>query len=141
MAPISSSTAADGALTISTKTIIQDLNDLNNGPSNSKTIPSLNANQNNNIGVPINSIPTGNLKEKSTKIHNDNFPEISKVFNTADFKSKLNQNYYKPGYDDFRWSGENNHMAKSIDMAQNNINSFNNVGEKNSGMIICNNLK
>ncbi|XP_048518072.1 uncharacterized protein LOC109544195 isoform X4 [Dendroctonus ponderosae] len=106
--------------------------------TNSDSIPS--PNQNKDIGVPINAIPAVNglnahskaiasasllSKEDANRISNSpvvsepekeplNLPEVEKA---EDFKTKFEPYGRADG-----WSADNLHMAKSIDLAQGNIN-------------------
>lgn len=72
--------------------------------------------QSKNIGVPINSIPAKNSQEEGSQVKQD-FPDLVNL-------PKMPKN-------DLKWtSGDNSHMAKSIDMAQNNLNSFTHLNKE-----------
>lgn len=78
--------------------------------------------QSKNIGVPINSIPARNSQEGDPQVKQD-FPDLVNL-------PKMPKN-------DLKWTvGHNNHMAKSIDMAQNNLNSFTHLN-KEFGKLFC----
>ncbi|XP_050296847.1 uncharacterized protein LOC126736509 isoform X2 [Anthonomus grandis grandis] len=112
----------------------------NNMQSNSKTIPNIaDSNSNNllnnkNFGVPINSIPSSNIYAKNDEpIVQEvtgnigkklNLPEVGRVatFNSKPFNPLGRTDL---GNDEIKYSagGDSHNMAKSIDMAQSNMNS------------------
>lgn len=105
------------------------------GTNEGDSIPSL-TNQNRDIGVPINAIPATNSASSQSKIESasllskedanriSNAPVVNEPLNLPelgkadDFKSRFEHPMDRA--DD--WSSDNLHMAKSIDLAQGNIN-------------------